>query len=488
MNTTDATEAISWDPPAGGFWRRDFRLGEWLSAPVTPLFADWFLPRFEEGFDGQVQRMLGARVHLPLHVLVNGWYYTNIGTFDGMGMAVLRHPGYFLRWGRAMATFLTNPGRAERDIAQPAGVLYFGEILPAYGQAIAEAETLVARGDRDDLTTAVDTVATAAGPLLYSMAERLGFGAKAELALFRLYDRVLRPRIGGSHQALLAGLVEPRPPVPHAVTSIDWAFPTAGDRPAAAVDHSAGHATAVAAREAAERACRDALVASPKDLARFERALAIAQRYAVVREEMVDELTLGWPVMRRAVIAIGAQLEADGWLDEPNDVFFCLRTEVETPTGALTERIAARRAEWERQRALAAPITVGKAKGTFAKRTAMARRELVPELVTAPRTVQGFPASAGTATGTARIVRDVGDFDRLAVGDVLIAPITAPAWTPLFADAAAVVTDGGSLIAHASIIAREYGIPAVVGTEHATSSIPDGVTVTVDGTTGVVRW
>ena len=75
----------------------------------------------------------------------------------------------------------------------------------------------------------------------------------------------------------------------------------------------------------------------------------------------------------------------------------------------------------------------------------------------------------------------------MRAGDVLVAPATTPAWTPLFAQAAAVVTDVGSVIAHASLVAREYGIPAVVGTANATSRLREGQVVTVDGTTGVVE-
>ena len=83
-------------------------------------------------------------------------------------------------------------------------------------------------------------------------------------------------------------------------------------------------------------------------------------------------------------------------------------------------------------------------------------------------------------------MRGPDDFAAFADGDVLVAKATAPAWTPLFARAAAVVTDGGTLAAHASLVAREYGIPAVVGTGDATRRLHTGQHVTVDGTTGVV--
>lgn len=78
------------------------------------------------------------------------------------------------------------------------------------------------------------------------------------------------------------------------------------------------------------------------------------------------------------------------------------------------------------------------------------------------------------------------DFDSFLEGEVLVAKSTAPAWTPLFARAAAVVTDGGTLAAHASLVAREFGIPAVVGTRNATHLLRTGQRITVDGGTGIV--
>ena len=99
----------------------------------------------------------------------------------------------------------------------------------------------------------------------------------------------------------------------------------------------------------------------------------------------------------------------------------------------------------------------------------------------------GQPASPGRATGPVRIVTDPEEFEQFQAGDVLVARATAPAWTPLFARAAAVVTDGGTLAAHASLVAREFGIPAVVATGDATKRLHNGQVVTVDGAVGVVE-
>ncbi|MDP9266233.1 MAG: PEP-utilizing enzyme [Chloroflexota bacterium] len=100
--------------------------------------------------------------------------------------------------------------------------------------------------------------------------------------------------------------------------------------------------------------------------------------------------------------------------------------------------------------------------------------------------LRGTAASAGRATGPARVVRDTSEFARVRPGDVLVCPATTPAWTLLFARVAAIVTDTSSPSSHASIVAREYGIPAVVGTGDATARVRDGQLLTVDGAAGTV--
>jgi pyruvate,water dikinase len=100
--------------------------------------------------------------------------------------------------------------------------------------------------------------------------------------------------------------------------------------------------------------------------------------------------------------------------------------------------------------------------------------------------LRGMPSSPGIAQGRVRVVTGPETFENFEKGEVLVAQATTPGWTPLFARAAAVVTDTGSVMAHASLVAREYGIPAVVGTGEATQKLRDGMLVTVDGSAGVV--
>src|SRR5204862_1792377 len=99
----------------------------------------------------------------------------------------------------------------------------------------------------------------------------------------------------------------------------------------------------------------------------------------------------------------------------------------------------------------------------------------------------GTPASRGAAEGIARVIVDEHDFRRIEPGDVLVTTTTTPAWTPLFPSLAALVTETGGILSHAAVVAREYGLPAVVGVANATRAIPDGSRIRVDALEGTVQ-
>lgn len=480
--------SVSWEPPVRGAFSRAFRFGEWIPEPVTPLFESWLLTRMEDRLHEVHTAWVGQAAPRPYHVILHGWYFYSLNFLPVPGGSLFRSlPGIVRR-------ALRSPRRVAVMVpptVRHAVPLYEREwrehLLPRYRAAAARAAESVDTLAISDLPNLVDELSTLAGEYFASIAVVAGSGYKLESNLANFYRRHLQPRIGGSHLQLLAGLASPDA-AGHAVESLDW-FRPAIALPLVRVPHEKGDDVASARREA-EAAAEAALAGSPRRLREFRRLLTNAQHLVPVREEQVRELTISWPIMRRAVLRIGQDLTAAGVLDRADDVFFLTRTEVLDALGggarSRASEVGSRRAERERSAMLVPPLFAGRL--PLATRLMFSTTDRAFGATVSERAlVAGSPASPGRVTGRVRIVRSSEEFDRLESGEILVAPLTAPAWTSLFARSAAVVTDVGSALAHASIIAREYGIPAVVGCVDATTRLRDGMLVTVDGTRGTVE-
>jgi phosphohistidine swiveling domain-containing protein len=363
-------------------------------------------------------------------------------------------------------------------------------VLPGHLRTIDEAEAQLEDAPQEELIALIDRLALESGIYFASVTAVAGFAAKAEYPLAMFYRRHLDSRIGGSHLALLQGLVERIGVDPHAVQSLDWYFPTLGELGLAGGGGTIGLRDRLAsARIEAETQARAALAGEPKLLRQFDKLLATAQRFQPLREENVSHLTRGWPLMRRALQRLAEPLVEKGTLADVSDVYFltCNELVAALANGSATSAVAERRAAWESQRRLSPPLVVG--------RISPMAEKMLNDFAEAMRTpagerfgLRGVPASPGRASGPARVIRDASEFDRLRPGDVLVAHATTPAWTPLFARAAAVVTDTGSIGSHASQVAREYGIPAVVCIGEATGRLRDDQRLTVDGSAGLVEF
>jgi pyruvate,water dikinase len=347
------------------------------------------------------------------------------------------------------------------------------------------------------LAQLVDQLGREAGIYLWYLAIVGGSAWKMEACLTRFCRQHLAdvlPDAQGGAQVLLRGLPGTQPvSVAHAVQSADWYHPVAAELSTADMTPSDGgprHTRLAQQRAAAEHACRAALDSRPRLLVAFEQLLQVNQRYAVIREEQARDFTLAWPMLRACLRNIGKDLVSAGAIEHADDVFFCTRAELtDRPPGEADRMIIIvreRRQQWQRQRALPAPLTLGRPARLIGDVISRAAQEARGEHAIGKGVIVGHPAAAGRATGPVRIVHSPQDFAAFRDGDVLVAKATAPAWTPLFARAAAVVTDGGTLAAHASLVAREYAIPAVVGTGDATQRLHPGQVVTVDGTAGTV--
>jgi pyruvate,water dikinase len=272
-------------------------------------------------------------------------------------------------------------------------------------------------------------------------------------------------------------------------------------------DPSSGDGATRVRDEAIGRA-RAALAGRPPvDRERFERAYAAAWRAYHVREESIfygDSLPSG--VLRYTALEIGRRLVERHLLDRAADAIHLtadeLRRVLRNGDVAVRDLVARRLSERAWVIDHPGPPSYGREEGAppdlrgvpralrhFNRLWLMPVAGLGSPSTKAPRDeheLVGAPGSPGRYSGTARVVRDDSEFSRLRPGEVLVCPIASPAWSVLFAQAGAVVTDAGGASSHAGIIAREYGIPAVLGTRDATRRLGDGQVVTVDGTAGLV--
>jgi rifampicin phosphotransferase len=478
---------VSWDPPAPGAYTRNLRFGEWISEPVTPLFESWLLTAMEDRTHAFYLEEIGQRIPRPYHVVVNGWYFytLNWATPAAFARNLPNMLWHLIRSPRKLAGI--NPSTARHSVPILERT-WRAEVQPRYRAAVEDAEGRVETLAVSELPALIDELADLAGESFGWVTALAGAAYKLEVHLAQFYRRHLAPTLGGSHLSLLTGFESPTDPDRHAVASLDW-WHAPGPRAGSATRSSAEHAALVEQRQVAEQAALAALASSPRRLRTFRKRLADAQHLVPLREEQVAELTMAWPVMRRAVCRIGEALVARGVIGEPDDVFFLTRDEVLSGLGdggsGPRVDVAARRATREQQARLVPPLHVGRVHPMLQK----LMDGMSGTLGAAPSEgaiVSGTPASPGRASGAVRVIRGAEQFDELEPGEILVAPMTAPAWTPLFTRAAAVVTDVGSPAAHASIIAREYGIPAVVGCGDATSRLRTGMRVTVDGATGNV--
>ncbi|HLX87376.1 MAG TPA: PEP/pyruvate-binding domain-containing protein [Acidimicrobiales bacterium] len=256
---------------------------------------------------------------------------------------------------------------------------------------------------------------------------------------------------------------------------------------------------------------RSALVGhSDEDRDRFERALAYARRAYGQREDNVVWLdSQPCALLRYAAVEIGRRLVDRGLLVDVGDAVFLEEPELHAAlsgeeTQHLPALVARRKAERAWVSAHPGPASYGKEPGPPPDPSALSALPPALRFVNAaviqsiqlmfspskPQTalheLQGVPGSPGRYSGTVRVIRDQTEFAKLGPGDVLVAPVTSPPWSVLFLQAGAVVTDGGGVLSHTAVIAREYGIPAVLATGEGTSRLSDGDLVTVDGSRGIV--
>jgi len=240
-------------------------------------------------------------------------------------------------------------------------------------------------------------------------------------------------------------------------------------------------------RISATAGVRAALAEAPEALAQFDAGLRAAMVFGAARERCKTTLVMVVHQVRLAARELGRRWAAEGLLADPDHVFMLTDDELRSvrSDGPRLRALAEERepqylALWDLEPPF---IVVGEAPplGEWSRRD-----EHVATVATPGTVLTGIAGCAGVARGRARVVLDPSDPFAVEAGDILVAPLTDPAWTPLFVPAAAVVVDVGAQITHAVIVSRELGIPCVVSVTDATRRITDGSIIEVDGGNGTV--
>ena len=523
--TTLQAQAVTWEAPGEGRWLHGGGTFEMITEPISPLFETFLLPIFVDTLLNLLGD-LGLKDAMPAvpYRIVNGHIYLHIDLHI--------RPRHLAGIWRDFAVHLNSMQDQESEQA-----LYRQSITDLSGMPVKELETAA-------LLERMDALGTAGMRYWVQIMKIVQVIYRQEAAFTRFYNHHLR-RVGipepeiflrgqkikpweaecsmfelaqlakkldlekvalNSPETLLSSSEWRRAlevhldRFGHQLSSFDPLLPTLADDPRpvlTAVQALLGGKESPSERQKRMEAERQKAIAeaekrlSPRQRQEFHRVLETARQAARTREDALFDVGLAWTPMRRIALELGRRLAEKGIIATAEDVFWLHLEEILTaltspiPVDVLTAQVAGRQAENKLWSQSSAPYLLPEgSKPSFWWKWIFPTPELNHQVDA--RTLAGLGVSPGKVTAVARVIRSLEEAQRLNPGEILVTRTTTPAWTPLFARISGLVTDLGGPLAHGSIVAREYGIPAVMGVGNATQSIREGDTITVDGTAGRV--
>ena len=533
-----------WSNPAtGAHWLRDWRIGEWLSGPISPLFETLVLPRLVESKEnaglgiipwrGMAPRAL--KVRKPWYSVQHGYLFSRSDiwksrTLPGMAHFILRalaKPRWYGDWLKdaepLFDRLLLDLAAQPADKLSPSELLEHAELLVSYA---AEWWYPVAFGGIDVFFISGvynKLIPDARFPVHLLLVGYPGPQIDAEQQLWEIAEAIrnLDQNKAVSDQQpiqLTDQLIDPRiaPLVEnydarygHLLDSIDPVYPVLREQPQRLMAALQAYLTApqpapnkradriAAKREAATKAALQAVESKPIAGWLFRRLLSFVQTLASNREQVNWNFQRPFSELRKTLLLLGDQLVKAGHLSQPEQLFFLQWSEIKTllkqPAAASelntsessnsTETAASRQTLWQQRQNLTAPSRIPPPDDPTWETEGFKGGGLGVD-----KTLSGAAASAGVTTGRARVVRQPADVEQLLSGEILVAHATTPAMNSAISRAAAIVSNVGGVTTHSALIAREFGIPAVIGTEVGTEIIKDGMELEVDGDAGVVRF
>ena len=538
-----------WITPAKGAVYARGSLAEHIPSPVTPLFATFGLEIANQATEKMWQRMLGSgwetlMVDKGFYVPLNGYVF---GGVNMRGKALLKlslmsikqigpiFRGSVARWKAArkeLEQVVSTWEHCEVEGMLPselmegirtvfgAACIYFTNIqtvLPAASSSEIMFTNLYRKlirrkGDPEATVFLLgfETASLRAEKSLYDIAAWLKTSPALAAYVQDTPTETLAADLGQGtvppelSETVWQGLKERFQThlgeFARAAYEFDFANPTPGEMPETLIDAIKGFLGGKASNphERQRDAVQKREQATSAVLARtgwprkgwFLKLLRWAQDTGPMREDSIFDMGMGHPTIRRMFAEVGRRIVEGGAIWQASDIYWLEGAELEDlvaklesgqPLPNLSDRIPARKAEWQAQLKITPPVMLPERSGwsRFVHGAEAERKD--GKIV-----LKGVGTSGGTITAPACVLYGPEDFGKMKPGDVLVAVTTTPTWTPLFATASAVVTDIGGPLSHSSIVAREYGIPAVMATRTATRQIETGQMITVDGSAGTV--
>jgi rifampicin phosphotransferase len=527
--TTLPERPLSWAAPGPGKWLHGGGSFEMITEPVSPLFESFLLPIFA----GAILQMLaeiglgGALPAVPYRV-VNGFIYLHIEAH----LRPWHLPGIIRDFALHLDSMKQQESEQElyrasvaRQAQPPVKELSSEEIL-ARMQALGEAGMhywlqimklvqVIYRQEKafTDFYTQVRRPGDPAAEIFLRGQKIMAW--QAECSSFELAQQareqaglmaVLRAQPANPRQALagcpggaefLNALEAHLAQYGHQLSSFDLSLPTLADDPrpvlAAVLAYLDGKESPIERQERMQAECAAAVAAvsarlAPRERKRFAALLAAAQAAGRTREDALFDVGLAWTPLHRCALELGERLARAGTTARAGDIFWLSLEEIRAGLGegvSSQDKVTMRLADQAAWSQVSAPYLLPQgSRPDFWWKWIFP----TPELQRHPdgHTLVGLGVSPGKVTGVARVIHSLDEFQQLNPGELLVARTTTPAWTPLFARAAGLVTDLGGPLAHGSIVAREVGIPAVMGTGSATQKIRSGQVITILGSEGKV--
>ncbi|MBN2472947.1 MAG: phosphoenolpyruvate synthase [Anaerolineae bacterium] len=544
----EAPQTIDWKPPRPKSQYMRGSIVDLLPDPVSPLFATLAIPTISQiGVKEVLRPLTRSEPVLPDDYIttINEYAYMGIGYTPRMWWWVVTRmlpaiprmmrmgipfwrdkirPRYLqtiARWeDQSLDTMPVAELWSGIQEVNEAAMLHLASLLVATTGASAGAEGLftqvyekmIRRKDDPEAVTYLmgfDSTPIQAEKALYDLAIWVGQDDELAAHLLKTPTEQLTAQVAAD-SAPVAGwsdfcacLQEHQKTYGHIIYDLDFAKPLPLDDPAPKIEaikmylHNQGtnpHERQNTAEEIRQQTI-EATLQRLKGLRRwaFRKTLDMAQTMAEVRENALSDIGLGYPLLRKMLHELGRRCAEVGWIGRSEDIFWLTVDEVQEAVESLERggaaknlsgRVVHRKATHQTLKQFTPPPMLP-AKKKFMGIN-MAAFTPATEDSHVGNTIKGVGASVGRVTAIACVLHSPEDFNQMKPGEVLVAATTTPAWTPLFAMASAVVTDIGGPLSHGSIVAREYGIPAVLGTGVATRRIHSGQTIIVDGNAGSV--